>query len=46
MQTVTKKEEDDSEVKKPEPTHEGLWYITPFKEIDYWFLKTGDYFYW
>ncbi|XP_031777535.1 vacuolar protein sorting-associated protein 13 isoform X3 [Nasonia vitripennis] len=39
VQTVTKKEEEQ-EVKKLEPSHEGLWIITPFKETDYWFLKT------
>lgn len=38
---VTKKEEEDKEVVKPEPNYEGLWIITPFEENDYWFLKTG-----
>ncbi|XP_014471667.1 PREDICTED: vacuolar protein sorting-associated protein 13C isoform X2 [Dinoponera quadriceps] len=37
---VTKKEEEDKEVVKPEPSYEGLWIITPFEENDYWFLKT------
>lgn len=41
VQTVTKKEVEE-EVKKLEPSHEGLWIITPFKETDYWFLKTGN----
>ncbi|KAL7290198.1 hypothetical protein TKK_0015907 [Trichogramma kaykai] len=40
VQTVIKKEEDSGEVKKQEPNHDGLWIITPFKESDYWFLKT------
>ncbi|XP_033213445.1 vacuolar protein sorting-associated protein 13 isoform X2 [Belonocnema kinseyi] len=40
VQTVTKKDEEDSEVEKPGPSHEGLWLITPFDEKDYWFLKT------
>ncbi|XP_025156986.1 vacuolar protein sorting-associated protein 13 isoform X2 [Harpegnathos saltator] len=40
IHTVTKKEEEDKEVVKPEPNYEGLWIITPFEEDDYWFLKT------
>ncbi|XP_058806498.1 intermembrane lipid transfer protein Vps13 isoform X2 [Phymastichus coffea] len=40
VQTITKKDEEGTEVKKPEPNHEGLWVITPFTEPDYWFLKT------
>lgn len=38
---MTKKEEENKEVVKPEPNYEGLWIITPFEENDYWFLKTG-----
>ncbi|XP_072763012.1 intermembrane lipid transfer protein Vps13 isoform X2 [Anoplolepis gracilipes] len=40
VHTVTKKEEEDMEVVKPEPNYEGLWIVTPFEENDYWFLKT------
>ncbi|XP_026827312.1 vacuolar protein sorting-associated protein 13 isoform X2 [Ooceraea biroi] len=40
IHTVTKKEEEDKEIIKPEPNYEGLWIITPFEENDYWFLKT------
>lgn len=41
LQTITKKEEEGDEEKQIEPNHEGLWIITPFRETDYWFLKTG-----
>lgn len=41
VHTVTKKEEEDKEIVKPEPNYEGLWIVTPFEENDYWFLKTG-----
>ncbi|KAK2581118.1 hypothetical protein KPH14_007937 [Odynerus spinipes] len=40
VHTVTKTEEEDSEVAKPETNYEGLWLITPYEEQDYWFLKT------
>lgn len=40
IHTVTKKEEENNEIVKLDPTYEGLWIITPFKENDYWFLKT------
>ncbi|CAL1678435.1 unnamed protein product [Lasius platythorax] len=40
VHTVTKKEEEDKEIVKPEPNYEGLWIVTPFEENDYWFLKT------
>ncbi|XP_012537324.1 vacuolar protein sorting-associated protein 13 isoform X2 [Monomorium pharaonis] len=40
MHTVTRKEEEDKEVVKPEPNYEGLWIVTPFEENNYWFLKT------
>ncbi|XP_012058655.1 PREDICTED: vacuolar protein sorting-associated protein 13C [Atta cephalotes] len=40
IHTVTKKEEEDKEVVKPEPNYEGLWIVTPFEENNYWFLKT------
>ncbi|XP_029176856.1 vacuolar protein sorting-associated protein 13 isoform X2 [Nylanderia fulva] len=40
VHTVTKKEEEDKEIVKPEPNYEGLWIVTPFEESDYWFLKT------
>nr|XP_050858456.1 intermembrane lipid transfer protein Vps13 isoform X2 [Vespula vulgaris] len=39
IHTVTKTEEEDKEVVKPEPNYEGLWQITPYKEQNYWFLK-------
>ncbi|KYM79406.1 Vacuolar protein sorting-associated protein 13A, partial [Atta colombica] len=41
IHTVTKKEEEDKEVVKPEPNYEGLWIVTPFEENNYWFLKTA-----
>lgn len=41
VQTVTKTEEEDSEIEKPGPSHERLWLISPYQEKDYWFLKTG-----
>ncbi|XP_032688033.1 vacuolar protein sorting-associated protein 13 isoform X3 [Odontomachus brunneus] len=40
IHSVTKKEEEDKEIIKPEPNYEGLWIITSFMEDDYWFLKT------
>ncbi|KMQ93840.1 vacuolar protein sorting-associated protein 13a, partial [Lasius niger] len=40
VHTVTKKEDEDKEIVKPEPNYEGLWIVTPFEENDYWFLKT------
>ncbi|XP_051160676.1 intermembrane lipid transfer protein Vps13 isoform X3 [Leptopilina boulardi] len=40
VQTVTKTEEEDSEIEKPGPSHERLWLISPYQEKDYWFLKT------
>lgn len=40
LQKVTTKEPDGDEIVKPEPTHEGLWLVTPFEESEYWFLKT------
>ncbi|XP_018341629.1 PREDICTED: vacuolar protein sorting-associated protein 13C isoform X1 [Trachymyrmex septentrionalis] len=40
IHTVTRKEEEDKEVVKPEPNYEGLWIVTPFEENNYWFLKT------
>lgn len=43
MRTVTMKEEEGNEVKKHEPSHEGLWTIKSFREQDFWFLKTGLY---
>jgi len=41
IHTVTRKEEEDKEIVKPEPNYEGLWVVTPFEENNYWFLKTG-----
>lgn len=40
IHTVTRKEEENKEVVKPEPNYEGLWIVTPFEENNYWFLKT------
>ncbi|XP_011630655.2 LOW QUALITY PROTEIN: vacuolar protein sorting-associated protein 13 [Pogonomyrmex barbatus] len=40
IHTMTKKEEEDKNIIKPEPNYEGLWIITPFEENNYWFLKT------
>ncbi|XP_077266001.1 vacuolar protein sorting 13C isoform X2 [Temnothorax americanus] len=40
IHTVTRKEEEDKERVKLEPTYEGLWIVTPFEENTYWFLKT------
>ncbi|XP_011874480.1 PREDICTED: vacuolar protein sorting-associated protein 13C isoform X2 [Vollenhovia emeryi] len=40
IHTVTRKEEEDKEIVKPEPNYEGLWIVTPFEENNYWFLKT------
>lgn len=37
---VTRKEEENKEIVKPEPNYEGLWIVTPFDENNYWFLKT------
>ncbi|KAL0119958.1 hypothetical protein PUN28_007968 [Cardiocondyla obscurior] len=40
IQTVTRKEEENKEIVKPEPNYEGLWIVTPFEESNYWYLKT------
>lgn len=40
VHTVTRKEEENKEIVKPEPNYEGLWIVTPFDENNYWFLKT------
>lgn len=40
IHTVTKTEEEDSDIVKPEPNYEGLWLITPYEEQNYWFLQT------
>ncbi|XP_043479643.1 vacuolar protein sorting-associated protein 13 isoform X2 [Leptopilina heterotoma] len=40
VQTITKKEVEDSEIEKPGPSHEKLWLISPYQEKEYWFLKT------
>ncbi|KAJ8665252.1 hypothetical protein QAD02_006914 [Eretmocerus hayati] len=39
VQTITKANEEEDELKKLELNHEGLWTASPFKEPDYWFLK-------
>lgn len=40
VQQSTFKEEEEGQTVKTDPTHEGLWLITPFDENDFWFLKT------
>ena len=40
MKKITTKEPDADENVKHEPTHEGLWLVSPYEETDYWFLKT------
>ncbi|XP_034937793.1 vacuolar protein sorting-associated protein 13 isoform X2 [Chelonus insularis] len=40
LRGVTSKELEEGEIVKSDPTHEGLWLITPYEENNYWFLKT------
>ncbi|XP_043267936.1 vacuolar protein sorting-associated protein 13 isoform X2 [Venturia canescens] len=40
LQKISTKEADEDEIVKSEPTHEGLWLVTPYEESEYWFLKT------
>ncbi|KAK0157380.1 hypothetical protein PV328_011128 [Microctonus aethiopoides] len=40
VQQSTFKEEEEGQTVRTDPTHEGLWLITPFDENDFWFLKT------
>ncbi|OAD52957.1 Vacuolar protein sorting-associated protein 13A, partial [Eufriesea mexicana] len=40
IHSVTKTDVKDEEVIITEQNYEGLWIVTPFKESDFWFLKT------
>ncbi|XP_076183155.1 vacuolar protein sorting 13C isoform X2 [Ptiloglossa arizonensis] len=40
VHTATKTEIKDQEIVTSEPSHKGLWIITPYEESDFWFLKT------
>ncbi|XP_011301984.1 vacuolar protein sorting-associated protein 13C isoform X2 [Fopius arisanus] len=40
VQKITTKDAEMGEEQRGDPTHEGLWLITPYEEKDYWFLKT------
>ncbi|XP_015115234.1 vacuolar protein sorting-associated protein 13 isoform X2 [Diachasma alloeum] len=40
VQKITAKEPEPGEQVQADPTHEGLWLITPYEEKNYWFLKT------
>lgn len=40
VQKITAKDSETGEEIQADPTHEGLWLITPYEEKNYWFLKT------
>ncbi|XP_074114843.1 vacuolar protein sorting 13C isoform X2 [Cotesia typhae] len=40
MRGLTSSDEEADQFIRPDPSHQGLWLITPYDESEYWFLKT------
>ncbi|CAD6244856.1 GSCOCG00013505001-RA-CDS [Cotesia congregata] len=40
MRGLTSSDEQADQFIRPDPSHQGLWLITPYDESEYWFLKT------